>query len=890
MTLYKISLIFLLVQLLAACGGGDSQNADPTVNAQPIAYVKRPVPVDQNNIPISNDYRDPSSFNPGANIYLKSNATVGASETNITGALLGTTGDVKDVEFSSDGSKLVFALQLEDPNPNDDIEMTWDIYTYDIGTGVLAPVIASEVERRVGNDVMPHFVPDGNDPTARIVFSSDRGQDVTEILNAEGKPKFKIQTDDRQVYAYNLHMIDADGQNLRQITFNMSHDFDPVMLQDGRIMFVRLDDSRSGVEFNSNGRYSLYTVHPDGTNVQLLYGFDSQNTGTNNSRAVLTSPRMLSDGRVVAILRDFTDTFDGGDVVVVDANNYIDTTIPFDATSGLTGPGQSSASNTSVVLTNAGLSEGGRYSAAVPMLDSSNRAVVSYSLCFAEVTNPDMTVDTVSCGLVPDLTAANVQPAPPRYGIYMYDLSGGTINLIRNAEPGFYYTDIAVAQDLSSPAVLPNITTQATIQAGILNIKSVYDMDGVFNDLDAGIDVTTFSDLMSVTMPESRRPRFIRIVKGVYFPNNDDIANFDFDPDGFGLGVNYMREIIGYAPVHPDGSVRVQVPANVPLSFEIVNANAQRIDVPNTGQEYSHPTWLVVRPDEEVTCHGCHAPASTRVHGRSYATLTPGTTMDGLGANAMGTFAYPGIISIPAAVGATMAEARTNLAPFELPVDTDLEYTDYWTGSGNSFTYSYANLQTVMDSINANPMSAACGGAFDPECRIVYRYASHIQPIWEVARTAGGKSTQCIRCHTNADLNQIPFGQRQLDLTQDGTGDPVTNAFYYKSYEELMSGDNALIDMGGIIQDPDPANDFTPVITGGYARANVFFTVFTEAYFIANGSVECDPDAVNATDTCAHWDVGNNQGWLTPDELRVISEWVDNGAQYVNNPFASPQN
>jgi len=29
----------------------------------------------------------------------------------------------------------------------------------------------------------------------------------------------------------------------------------------------------------------------------------------------------------------------------------------------------------------------------------------------------------------------------------------------------------------------------------------------------------------------------------------------------------------------------------------------------------------------------------------------------------------------------------------------------------------------------------------------------------------------------------------------------------------------------------------------------------------------------------------NHAGWLTPAELRLLSEWLDIGAQYFNNPF-----
>jgi hypothetical protein len=35
---------------------------------------------------------------------------------------------------------------------------------------------------------------------------------------------------------------------------------------------------------------------------------------------------------------------------------------------------------------------------------------------------------------------------------------------------------------------------------------------------------------------------------------------------------------------------------------------------------------------------------------------------------------------------------------------------------------------------------------------------------------------------------------------------------------------------------------------------------------------------------------GTHAGYLTPAELRLISEWLDIGAQYFNNPFDAPVN
>ena len=75
-----------------------------------------------------------------------------------------------------------------------------------------------------------------------------------------------------------------------------------------------------------------------------------------------------------------------------------------------------------------------------------------------------------------------------------------------------------------------------------------------------------------------------------------------------------MREIVAYAPVEPDGSVRMKVPANIAFHISILDANGRRVSP-------LHRTWLSVRPGEVLECTGCHArtgPVATQTsHGRS---------------------------------------------------------------------------------------------------------------------------------------------------------------------------------------------------------------------------------------------------------------------------------
>ena len=49
----------------------------------------------------------------------------------------------------------------------------------------------------------------------------------------EGKPQFSAQDEDRNEPAFVLHVMNADGSGIRQISFNQSHDLDPAVL-DGR--------------------------------------------------------------------------------------------------------------------------------------------------------------------------------------------------------------------------------------------------------------------------------------------------------------------------------------------------------------------------------------------------------------------------------------------------------------------------------------------------------------------------------------------------------------------------------------------------------------------------------------------------------------------------------
>src|SRR5690606_18917963 len=145
---------------------------------------------------------------------------------------------------------------------------------------------------------------------------------------------------------------------------------------------------------------------------------------------------------------------------------------------------------------------------------------------------------------------------------------------------------------------------------GILHIRSVYDIDGV-DSAPGGIEaVRNPANAAYATRPA----RFLRIEKAVSQPDEDvrDVPGTAFGPNR-SLG---MRDILGYAPIEPDGSVKVKVPANVAFTITVVDEKGRALPAP---LGVRHTNWLQVKPGEQLECNGCHNPNADPpvAHGRS---------------------------------------------------------------------------------------------------------------------------------------------------------------------------------------------------------------------------------------------------------------------------------
>src|SRR5438270_10519555 len=615
-----------LVTALAACSSGgsvniaNSQRGDPATVDFPIFYVKRTVPKNAAGAVQQDDLRVLRDAVPSADLFMRATASPSATETNITARLTaGASWDVKDVDTSADGTKVAFAMRgplamNQDPKQ----PPSWRIYEYVIATNNLHAVInpATDPDPLTVNDVSPHYLPDG-----RILFSSTRQTQSKGILTDEGKPQFEAQDEDprdRNESAFVLEVMNADGTGVHQISFNQSHDRDATVLANGRVLWSRWDHAPG------KDAMHLYSANPDGTDLELYYGANSHMTGTNNTVVEFVQPRQMQDGRTLALIRQYTGVDFGGNLVIIDGAHYAENTQPLAANSSLTGPAQTPAT-TNPVQTIPGPSPGGRFNSGYPLQDGTSRILVSWSQCrlIDNTQTPPAIVPCTSNALA----QPNVQAAPPLYSVWMFDPVQNTLMPLMPPVEGIMVTDVAGAQPHPRPAVIldkvPGVDLDQNLVnagVGVIDIRSVYDIDGVDT---ANPNIPTVAD-SAKTPPGTRTARFMRLEKAVSIPDRTIVT---LSPAAFGAS-DYMLEILGYAPIEPDGSVQIEVPANVAFRVSVLDANARRVGS-------AQGVWLQVKPGEVVKCNGCHTPASAQrpiSHGRAglFASAWAGAAVAGV--------------------------------------------------------------------------------------------------------------------------------------------------------------------------------------------------------------------------------------------------------------------
>ncbi|MDH4037236.1 MAG: hypothetical protein OEX18_08105 [Candidatus Krumholzibacteria bacterium] len=344
--------------------------------------------------------------------------------------------------------------------------------------------------------------------------------------------------------AENLYCCNADGSNLRRVSFNMSDDFDPTLLPDGRVVYTRWD------HFGTFNRFPLFFAHPDGS--QFFHEF-----GPHNRNFFHAQP--TPDGRLIAIESTMINE-DAGPIAVLKLEQ---------------GPADPTLGGNSLhwdVLTPQVNNDGAPWAYGAfkyPFPLGGNKYMASYTLPAAQESDVDyglytFTLKQTGAGTLADPATITIEDLT-----FLYN------------DPAWNEYDAQLLAAHPKPPVIPTITP--TGDSGVILAEDIFNRSVVGDGQEVpvkGVDPVTE----------------IAVIVGI--PTVQGEMN-DFSANEF-----EKRALLGFAPVQPDGSFRIRVPANTPVTFAPLD-NLRRAFI-------NKRTWLYVQPGEEITnCVGCHEDRST---------------------------------------------------------------------------------------------------------------------------------------------------------------------------------------------------------------------------------------------------------------------------------------
>ena len=382
------------------------------------------------------------------------------------------------------------------------------------------------------------------DGTGLRQVTSGGGNDFDPLYLPDGCILF-TSSRDNEMDEYNhspaehLYSCDIDGGDLHRQSFNQSDDFDPELLADGRVVYTRWE------HYGTMNRFPLFFTNPDGTGTFHFFGPHDRNffhaVPAPDGRVVaIESTRINGDAGPLAVLKleqGPADPATGGDAL------HWDVLTPQVNNSGMPWPY-------------------GAFKYPRPL--GGNTFVASYTLPAATEADADyglytFTLEQHGAGTVAD---------PATFSV-------ANLTFLYN-DPATQEYDAQLLAPHAKPPVIPSVVDN-TLDYGVFLAQDVFNR-GTNDGQEVPVRGVDAIDSIAVIASIPTRPGDM----------NDFSAN-EFE----------RRAIIGFAPVESDGSFRIKVPADTPLSFATLDSHGRGFVVKRT--------QLFVRPGEEFNkCTGCH--------------------------------------------------------------------------------------------------------------------------------------------------------------------------------------------------------------------------------------------------------------------------------------------
>jgi len=476
------------------------------------------------------------------------------------------TGSYLHPEVSPDGRRILFAYcRVDSVPPNRDAHGDVFYHLYEInvdGSGL------RQLTDGPYDDFSPRYLPDG-----KILFISTRRGGFHRC----GRGPCPV---------YTLAVAEADGSNPRPISYHETHEWDPAVLDDGRVIYTRWDYvDRHAVHYQQ-----LWTVRPDGSDVRIFYGNNTLSpVGVWEARPVPGSTCVIATagahhamtaGSIIRL--DVRRGRDGSDPITrltpdalfpeSEAPVIREPSGHWHAPVGVAGPVE--------VPPEAQRWPGHCYRSPWPLSEDCFLAAYSFDPLIGEPTGNRAAM----------------------FGVYLVDRFGNKELLYRDPEISSLWPIPLRARP--RPKRVASVLDTAAVASASGDAAGTFFVQNVYQAWPA------------LPADSVRRLRVVQVLpKTTPHINAPSVGLANASPG---------KQVLGTVPVERDGSAYFTVPAGVPLAFQAIDEAGRAVQIMRS------VTYL--QPGERASCVGCHEPRSVappvsriaRALRRDPSTIVPG--------------------------------------------------------------------------------------------------------------------------------------------------------------------------------------------------------------------------------------------------------------------------
>jgi len=344
----------------------------------------------------------------------------------------------------------------------------------------------------------------------------------------------------------NFYCCDPDGRFVRRLGFDQVHTNYPKVLPDGRIVYTRWDYNDRGQMFP----HGLFVMNHDGTGQTEYYG--------NNSwfpTSILHARGIPDSSKVIAVASGH-HTLQKGKLVLIDRSKGTQE----NQGAGLIAP----IRETFVEKVDVWGQEGDQFQ--YPLAIDEENFIVAW------------------------------HPGNDHFGLYYMDINNRKRELLAwdNSSPSSHCGQPVPLQARDVPMLRASNIDYAK-KTGVYFVQDVYFGPGL-----EGIERGTIKELRAVALHFR--------AAGIDSNGNNGAAGGALvsTPISIDNGTWDVKQVLGTVPVEEDGSAFFEVPARMPIYFQLLNERGETVQTMRS--------WSTLQPGEQQNCYGCHEEKGTTVN------------------------------------------------------------------------------------------------------------------------------------------------------------------------------------------------------------------------------------------------------------------------------------